>query len=62
MNESELTVDIHGEYRTVWECEAPPMGSQYRVLYQEWNDDFTERRIKRIEMVAAGSGSAGIEE
>lgn len=36
-------------YETVWECEPPKWGQPYRVLEEEWDEDFTERTIKRIE-------------
>lgn len=39
-------------YTEVWHCPPPPEGVTYQVLDSEWNDDYTERSIYRIALVA----------
>lgn len=40
-----------GEYVEVWETEPPPLGVKYRVIDDEWTEDYTERRIRAIELL-----------
>lgn len=45
MSKQTETRDSFGPYSIVWQCEPPAVGATYRVVDQEWNDDFTVRTI-----------------
>lgn len=36
------------KFLQVWECDPPPRGTLYRVLDDEWTDDFKRRVIRRV--------------
>ena len=40
-----------GEYTEIWLAEPPHIGVNYRVIEQSWNDDFTQRTIRKVEIV-----------
>lgn len=41
------------EYVTEWRCEPPEVGQPYRVVRQEWAEDYAVRRIFDIELLDA---------
>lgn len=47
----ETTTDSLGSYTTRWECDVPPWPTAFRVLEQEWQDDYKVRVIRKIELV-----------
>jgi hypothetical protein len=38
------------EYSEVWVCDQPPSDVPYRVVRDEWSEDYTVRRIYEIEL------------
>jgi hypothetical protein len=48
---TETTKDLFGEYQTVWMCVPSKGHSDFKVLEDHWNDDYTERVIFKIELV-----------
>ena len=61
--DTDFTVDHRSDYVTYWYCQAPPETQPFRVVRDEWCNDYTERHIYEIEVVEpVGSGSVGIEE
>ena len=49
--EAMTTKETPVDYEEVWECEVPEEGVGYFVREDEWNDDYTVRVIRRIEIV-----------
>ncbi len=45
MNATEVS-HVPPDFITVWECEPPPDGAPFRVLDEEWTDDYHERHIR----------------
>lgn len=44
--------DEWGEWVDVWLVEPPDVGVAFRVTEQEWNADYTERRITGFQVHA----------
>lgn len=45
--------DFTGDWTQVWKCDPPPFGVKFRVLSEEWNDDYTVRTITAWQPVAS---------
>lgn len=42
-----------GDVVYCWIADQPAFGVAFRVLEEEWNEDYTVRTIKRIEIVGS---------
>ncbi len=41
----------HDDWVEVWETEPPAPGVRFKVVEQQWNADYSVRRIRAIEIV-----------
>ena len=65
MSEPAFAIDHHddglSEYETHWMIEPPEPGVGFRVLNEQWNADYTVRKIYAIQLVNVRAGGPSIE-